>query len=154
MVGQIPLSAILVALAFALLVAGGVEDARHRTIGNGKNAALALLAPVWWWSLGLAPWPDMALQLGVATLVFLPFVGLFALGWMGGGDVKLLGALALWLPLGAFAEMLVIMSIAGGAITLLLMVEARLRRREGAIEVPYGIAIAGAALPLIAGTVS
>jgi len=146
--------ALLLALAAALLVAGGVEDVRHRTIGNRKNAALALLAPAWWWASGLAPWPDMLLQFGLAGLVFLPFVGLFALGWMGGGDVKLLGALALWLPLGAFAEMLAVMSLVGGAITLLLMVESRLRRRPGAIEVPYGVAIAVAAMPMLAGTIS
>jgi prepilin peptidase CpaA len=66
----------------------------------------------------------------------------------------MIGALALWLPLGAFAEMLVIMSLAGGAITALLMIDTRMRRKEGAIEVPYGIAIAMAALVALPGTVS
>jgi prepilin peptidase CpaA len=147
-------SALLVALAGALLVWAGIEDARRRTIANGKNLALALLAPAWWWANGLALWPDMALQLGVATLLFLPFVLLFALGWMGGGDVKMLGALALWLPIGAFVEMLVVMSVAGGIITVLLMIEARVRRNTAALEVPYGVAIAGAALVSLAGTIS
>jgi prepilin peptidase CpaA len=112
------------------------------------------MAPAWWWANGLSPWPDMALQLAVALAVFAPFVLLFALGWMGGGDVKMIGALALWLPLGAFVQMLVIMSIAGGVITAVLMIEARLRRREGALEVPYGIAIAAAALFALPQTVS
>ena len=148
-------SAILIALAGALLLAGGIEDARHRTIGNGKNAALALLAPIWWWANGLAPWPDMAIQFGLACLLFLPFVGLFVMGRMGGGDVKMLGALALWLPLGTFTQMLVVMSLAGGAITLLLMIEAKWRRTSiAAVEVPYGVAIAGAAIALLPGTVS
>jgi len=144
----------LLCIAFALLLAGGIEDARRRTIGNGINAALALLAPIWWWANGLA-WPDMAVQLGLAVLLFLPFMALFFLNKMGGGDVKMLGALALWLPLGAFAQMLVIMSVAGGAITLLLLAEARWRRASvTAIEVPYGVAIAGAAIALLPGTVS
>lgn len=147
-----PTAADLLLLAAGLiLVAGGIEDARRRTIGNGKNAALALLAPLWWWANGLSLWPDVAVQLGVAVLLFLPFVGLFALGWMGGGDVKMLGALGLWLPLGAFASMLVAMSLAGGAITLLLLLEARWRRSGAAVEVPYGVAIAAAALLALPG---
>jgi len=141
----------LLLAAGLILVAGGIEDARRRTIGNGKNAALALLAPLWWWANGLSLWPDVAVQLGVAVLLFLPFVGLFALGWMGGGDVKMLGALGLWLPLGAFASMLVAMSLAGGAITLLLLLEARWRRSGAAVEVPYGVAIAAAALLALPG---
>ena len=42
---------------------------------------------------------------------------------MGGGDVKLIGALALWLPLPALIWMLVVMSLIGGAVTLALLIE-------------------------------
>jgi prepilin peptidase CpaA len=38
---------------------------------------------------------------------------MFSFGWMGGGDVKLLTALALWLPWQAVIMLLVIMSLAG-----------------------------------------
>jgi len=140
--------------AGALLLWSGIEDARLRTISNAKNAALALMAPAWWWANGLSPWPDMALQFGIALAVFAPFVGAFAMGWMGGGDVKMLGALALWLPFGAFAQMLVWMSLIGGAITVALMIEARVKPKDGAIEIPYGVAIAAAAMLLLPGTVS
>ena len=136
----------LLALLAALLVAAGVEDARRRTIGNGLNAAIALAAPIWWWASGLAPWPDMALQVGVAAIVFAIFVGAFALGLMGGGDVKLIGALALWLPPAAVLPMLVVMSLTGGAVTLAMLVDRRVRRNAAPIEVPYGIAIAAAGL--------
>ena len=44
----------------------------------------------------------------------------FALGAMGGGDVKLIGALALWLPFQAVIVLLFIMSVAGGVLTLAL----------------------------------
>lgn len=145
---------VMLVLAGAILVSSGIEDAHHRTIANGKNALLALLAPLWWHANGLSPWPDMAIQFGLASAVFLPFAGLFALGWMGGGDVKMIGALALWLPLGAFAQMLVVMSLVGGAITAVMMIEARMRAKKDAIEVPYGIAIAMAALVALPGTVS
>jgi len=138
-----------VTLAVALglmLVSAGIEDVRIREIANWKNAAIALAAPLWWWSNGLAPWPDMAMQLGFAAIVFAAMIGVFAMGWMGGGDVKLIAALALWLPVSRFLDMIMIMSIAGGFVTLLLMIERKMRRTPDAIEVPYGVAIAVATL--------
>jgi prepilin peptidase CpaA len=66
----------------------------------------------------------------------------YFLGGMGGGDVKLLGALALWLPPGATLKLLVIMSIAGGALTLAMVIRHRMASHEGKLEIPYGIAIA------------
>ena len=93
--GDVYVTLLLVALAL-LLVSAGIQDARTREIANWKNAAIALLAPLWWWANGLALWPDVAMQAGVAALVFAFFLGAFALGQMGGGDVKMIGALALW----------------------------------------------------------
>ncbi|SEL30844.1 prepilin peptidase CpaA [Sphingomonas palmae] len=129
-----------------LLVSAGIEDARTREIANWKNAAIALLAPVWWFAIGLDPWPMMAIQLGVALFVFALFCGAFALGQMGGGDVKLIGALALWLTPMNVMNMLIVMSIAGGALTVVFLLDHKLLRREGAIEIPYGVAIALAGL--------
>ena len=77
---------------------------KSRTIPNWLNLAIALLAIPFWWSIGLPLWPDIALQIGVAALVFGLFAIAFALGAMGGGDVKLIGALALWLPLAGGAR--------------------------------------------------
>jgi prepilin peptidase CpaA len=143
---------LLVALA-VLLVSAGVQDARTREIANWKNIVIALLAPLWWLANGLALWPDMGIQLGVALLVFAFFVGAFALGQMGGGDVKLIGALALWLPAQPLIWMLILMSLIGGALTLLLMIEKRLRRNgKLPLEIPYGVAIAIAALIVLPGT--
>jgi prepilin peptidase CpaA len=130
----------------ALLLAAGIEDARRRTISNWTILAVATLAPVWWCAQAYALWPDIAIQLAFAAVVFGLFVGAFALGMMGGGDVKLIGALALWLPVVPFLNLLIVMSLAGGAVTLLMMAERRLRPREGALEVPYGVAIAFAGL--------
>ena len=132
-----------------LLLSAGVQDARTREIGNAKNAAIALLAPLWWVAIGLDPWPGMAIQLGVALAVFAIFAGAFALGQMGGGDVKLITAVALWLPPFALLDMLLLMSLLGGALTLLFLIERRWRRSEGPIEVPYGVAIALAGLLMV-----
>lgn len=130
-----------------LLVSAGIEDARKREIANWKNAAITLLALPWWWANGLSIWPDMGVQIGVALLVFAFFAGAFAIGQMGGGDVKLIGALALWLPVQPLIWMLILMSLIGGGLTLLMMAEKKLRSRNGMpLEIPYGVAIAIATL--------
>lgn len=138
--------ALLLGALALLLVSAGIQDARSREIANWKNAAIMLLAPLWWGANGLFVWPDMAAQIGLAFLVFALFAGAFAMGWMGGGDVKMIGALALWFPLTSLIWMLVVMSLLGGALTLVLLAEQAIRRKAGAIEIPYGVAIAIAAL--------
>lgn len=139
---------LLAALAL-LLVAASWFDLKSRTIPNELNLAVALLAIPFWWATGLPLWPDAAIQIGVAALVFALFALAFAAGAMGGGDVKLIGALGLWLPWQALIKLLVIMSLAGGALTLALLVRHRLARREERLEVPYGVAIAFAGLWLL-----
>ncbi|MGN7160724.1 A24 family peptidase [Sphingomonas sp. SAFR-052] len=138
------------ALALVLLLAAaGIEDARTREIANWKNAAIALLAPLWWWANGLSG-IAMAWQAGVSTGVFAMFVAAYAAGQMGGGDVKLIGALALWLPPGAVLSMLLVMSLIGGVLTILFLIDRRLRRAQQPPEIPYGIAIALAGMLAIA----
>lgn len=139
-------STILLVVLGLILVSAGIEDARKREIANWKNAAIALLAVPWWVAAGLSLWPEIAIQIGVALAVFALFALAFHFGMMGGGDVKMIGALALWFPFQPLVTMLVIMSLAGGAITLLMLVDKWLRRRSEQPEVPYGIAIAIAAL--------
>lgn len=137
---------ILILVLGGLLVSAGIQDARTREIANWKNAAVALLAPVWWYANGLDVWPDMALQVGGALAVFLVFLVAFHFGMMGGGDVKLIVALALWLPFPAFLTMLMVMSIAGGVVTIVMMIDRAWKKNEGQVEVPYGVAIAIAGL--------
>jgi len=145
MVGGLPNALLLGALAL-LLVSAGIEDARTREIANWKNIAIAGLAPMWWWANGWVLWPDIAIQVGVASIVFAFFIGAFAMGWMGGGDTKMIGALALWFPFDALAWMLIVMSLLGGALTLLLMIERAIRKKAEQPEIPYGVAISIAAL--------
>ena len=137
---------ILIFVLGGLLVSAGIEDARTREIANWKTATVALLAPLWWYANGLDPWPDMAVQLGCALAVFAVFLLAFHFGMMGGGDVKLIVALALWLPFPSFLTMMMVMSIAGGVVTLIMMSESRFRKNRENIEVPYGVAIAIAGL--------
>ena len=137
------------ALALMLLWAA-VVDIRTRTIANGLNLAIALMAPLFWWAAGVDLWPDAAMRMGVAAAVFLLFALAFHIGAMGGGDVKLAAALALWFSPGSTLKLIVLMSIAGGVLTLIVLIEHKLKKIEGRPEVPYGVAIAFGGLWLLA----
>lgn len=143
------LASFLLLALVVLLLSAGIEDVRTREIANWKNALIALLAPGWWVASGLSLWPGVAIQLAVAVAVFGLFVAAFWLGQMGGGDVKLIGALALWLPPQPLLWMLVLMSLLGGGLTLLMVADKLLRKKKQLPEIPYGVAIAMAALLVI-----
>ncbi|MDO7841012.1 prepilin peptidase [Sphingomonas sp. CA1-15] len=130
----------------ALLVSAGIQDARTREIANWKNVVIGLLAPLWWVANGMPVWPDMLIQIAVASIVFGFFVGMFFIGQMGGGDVKMIGALALWFPLSLLVWMLAVMSIAGGVLTIVMMIERKILKKTTPLETPYGLAIAFASL--------
>ncbi|WP_298301616.1 prepilin peptidase [uncultured Erythrobacter sp.] len=136
---------LLIALAIALLYAA-FTDIRSRTIANWLNLGIAAFAPIFWWASGLSLWPDVAIQLGVALSAFAVFAGMFALGMMGGGDVKLLTALALWIEPNAFLQLLLVMAVAGGLLTVGMAVVHAMRKRKDKLAIPYGVAIAIGAL--------
>jgi prepilin peptidase CpaA len=144
---------LIAAVPLMLLAWAAWGDLRTRTIPNWLCAAIALTAPLWWWAGGLPLWPDVPIQIGLAAGAFALFVIPFAMGAMGGGDVKLIGALALWLPLPWLMKMLVVMAVAGGVLTLAMLAMHRLRKAEGNPEIPYGVAIAFAGLWVIANDV-
>ena len=145
-----PFTEVLLGLLALLLIVAAVIDVRTFTISNGLNAAVALLAPLYWLSVGLDPWPGMAIQLGVAAAVFALFALTFVIGMMGGGDVKLAAALALWFAPSDTIEFLVLMSLAGGVLTLAILAWHRVKKRPGRPEIPYGVAIAFGGLAILA----
>ena len=140
---------ILLGTLAILLVIAAVIDVRRFTISNRLNLTVALLAPLYWWSVGLPLWPGAAIQIGLAVAVFGLFSIAFFLGMMGGGDVKLAAALALWFSPLATARFLVFMSIAGGVLTLVVLLRHRHLKKPGKPEVPYGVAIAIGALAIL-----
>ena len=140
---------LLMAGLAAILVIAAAIDVRTFTISNKLNLTVALLAPLYWLSVALPLWPDVGLQLAVGAAVFLVFAGAFYAGMMGGGDVKLAAALALWFPPYATIKLLVIMSFAGGLLTLGVLGWHRWRGREGRPEIPYGVAIAVGGLAIL-----
>ena len=139
---------LLAALAIALLVAA-FTDFRHRKIDNWLTAAIALGAPLFWFAMGLSL-PEIGWQIGIAIASFAVLAGLFALGAMGGGDVKLLTALALWIRPDWFLQLIVIMALLGGLLTIVFGAWHIARRRRDRIAIPYGIAISAAGLWVLA----
>jgi prepilin peptidase CpaA len=136
------LSWFFIALLSAAMAVAAIGDWRTRTIPNWLNGTIALLAIPFWWSVGLGLWPGVALQIGLAAAVFGLFAIAFRFGAMGGGDVKMAAALALWLPFAGVVKLMVIMSIAGGVLTVAMLAAHRISKAAGQPEIPYGIAIA------------
>jgi len=158
-------------LGFALcLSAAAVSDARHYKIPNRLPIAIAALWILYIITDRLAPdggnvpivWHFL-----VALVVFLVFFAAFALGRMGGGDVKLIAATALWVGPEGIAPFLILTSVAGLVLTLIIsLLRGRLGQpkspasdtntetdtdlhpdaadsaREPKAQIPYGIAIA------------
>jgi prepilin peptidase CpaA len=105
------------------------------------------------------PIADVGNHLAAGSLVLVVCFVFFSRGWIGGGDAKLAAATALWLGWAQLYEYLLLASLFGGALTLLLLEFrkrllppmlanqawlARLHERDGGV--PYGIALAAAAL--------
>ena len=142
----------------ALLVYAAVSDMLTMTISN--RVTLALFAGFFPVAIlcGLPP-QAFALHLLAGFLVLLLAFGMFAAGWMGGGDAKLAAATALWFgftDLGAFA---LTASLFGGVLTLFIvmfrswplpfagsMPAWTLKLHDEKTGIPYGIALATAAL--------
>lgn len=133
------------ALALILIWAAW-RDTQTFTIENRLVILVALMAPLFWWSVGLSLWPDAAIRVGLALLVFLILFGAFSIGMMGGGDVKLAAALALWFSPVGNLRFLVIMSFAGGLLTLFYWARHKALKKQDKVRVPYGVAIAAGAL--------
>ena len=147
------------ALLALCLILAAVEDAWRYRISNSLSLSIVALFVAIAALQGLrVDWLD---HLAGAGLVFAIGVPMFARGWLGGGDVKLLTAVALWCGLGDLPRLLLLMSLVGGGLVIVLLAVRRalpatdeaaprhgLLRRNGPI--PYGIAIAFAALLVLA----
>jgi prepilin peptidase CpaA len=135
------------------MLIAAVEDLRRLVIPNAVVMGLCTLWPL---QLALAPTislTDSAVAALCAASVFGAGVMLFSRGLMGGGDVKLLTAATLWAGPGLTPELLIVTAVLGGLLSLCLLSPLALRAvfapaapAAKRIPVPYGVAIAGAAL--------
>ena len=121
-------------LAFAtLLFAASCFDVLRLRIPNMIPAGLVVLFALQiLLGEGVRAPLDHLLAMGLALLILLP---LFALDMLGGGDVKLLAAVALWLGMGKLAALLILVGIVGGVFALVWLamrwlIRTRLRDRK------------------------
>ena len=140
------------AMAFA-----GAMDLLTMTIPN--RISLALVAAFIAAAL-FAGLPAHAVMLHVMSglLVLAIGIGLFAMGWAGGGDAKLLAAGALWFGLDQVVPFLVQTGICGACLTLMMVLfraypvaslpipEWAVKLHRTATGMPYALAISAGAL--------
>ncbi len=146
--------------AFPLLVIlAALSDITSFTIPN-RISALLIAAFAALVLLQARPMGEIGADAAVFVVALLAGIAMFAMGWIGGGDAKLMAAASLWLGVGAMPVFLVVTALAGGALAVLLLNArsswaqsylasgpgwlARLAKPGG--EVPYGVAIAAGAL--------
>ena len=136
---------LLVILIVALL-AGAVEDALRLRISN--VTCLVVLAS----GICAAVIEGPSLSLWQNALVFVGILALgtaaFAAGMLGGGDVKLLAASAIWVDLRHAVWLVTLIFLAGGVLALFYLAS-RPFRAQRSKRIPYGIAIAVGALAII-----
>lgn len=138
-----PLALILPAIAF--FSAAAVTDLRSRRIPNLLSVGLALVGfariAAGLWTGGSTA--TAALDLAAALAVFALGAAAFQLRMLGGGDVKLLAAGALWLGAAALGSFLMTTALVGGVLAVAYLLRMRFFRPAGPEPgLPYGIAIA------------
>lgn len=136
----------LMTLAAILMICSAISDLRWREISNGLNGLIATAAIPFWYAAGWSLWPDVAVVTGVALATFGFFLLLYMLNAMGGGDVKNVFAVFLWVPTSIATQALMVMALAGAAVSAAMLVHQIVRRPVAKPEVPYGVAIAAAGL--------
>jgi prepilin peptidase CpaA len=110
------LLSILPVVCLGLILAASLHDIVARTIPNGLPLALALAGIV----VG-ALHGYLLGSLLAAGAVFVLSAVCWRRGWMGGGDVKLLGAAALGMPPGSVPTFVAAVAIAGGLLALVYL---------------------------------
>lgn len=149
---------ILQSILPAILILAALRDATSFTIPNW----MSLVAVALFWPAALLAGMSggaigISAAVGVAALI--AGMGMFALGWIGGGDAKLFAAAALWLGWPAVLPFLVFTAFAGGGLAVALLWSRRLGQPLAAAgpawfgrlltpgeNVPYGLAIAAGGL--------
>ena len=142
----------------ALMAFAASSDLFTMTISNRLSLALTggffLLTLIIGMSLAA-----IGMHLAAGALVLVISFGFFSQGWIGGGDAKLVAATALWFGFDYLLDYLIYASLFGGVLTLVLIQFRKLplpgplarqpwilRLHETGGGIPYGIALAAAAL--------
>ena len=147
--GTLQLAAALAAVL--CLAAAAIEDAWRYRISNALVIGVILCFAVFAAAQGSWPLLGWSLAAGVGMLVvaMLPF----ALGIFGGGDTKLIAAMALWTQFAGLPRFLLVMSACGGILGVVWLIRRRLARPKApavatpAAATPAAALQASAAMP-------
>lgn len=112
------LAVIIAAIALACLLAAAVSDIARFEIPDGLSIALLATAVAYGFATPGFGWLS---HLAAPLVMFGVGLFIFSRGWMGGGDIKLLVALAAWTGLGGLPLQLASVAIAGGGLSLVLI---------------------------------
>jgi prepilin peptidase CpaA len=160
------LHSLALSLFAAVMAVAAFEDFRRLKI---PNLLPLLLCATWPLQVAVAPIAGgiVGFVLGAVGCALAVFAGgaiLFAHGWFGGGDVKLLSAATLWAGAPQTPGLLAVTGVLGGVLALILLspvgryalaARSLLGERVAAATppsqapVPYGVAIAGAGLIVV-----
>ncbi|MFZ5835349.1 MAG: A24 family peptidase [Pseudomonadota bacterium] len=148
-----PVTVLCIVLFFSIMLVSAIYDLVTYTIPHFAPLLLIALFVVFAGWQGL-PWAQTFGHAGVGIAMLVAGWVLFALGLLGGGDVKLFAATSLWMGWGGMANYLIIFSLCGGILALTLLLFRRLplpaglarhnwiavlhRKEQG---VPYGVAL-------------
>ena len=109
--------------------------------------------------LGGLGWLEILQHVAAGAAVLAVAIVMFARGWIGGGDAKLMSATVLWFGFDQLANYAVGVALLGGLLTMLILSYRNVippifiagrdwaeRLHDKNAGVPYGVAIGGAAL--------
>ncbi len=142
----------------ALMAFAAATDLFTMTIPNRVSIALVAGFVCMAFITGLG-WEAIALHFGVGLAMLVICLGMFAMGWIGGGDAKLFAATSLWMGQEYIFDYALTAAILGGVLTIIIIAlrayplpagfasQSWLARLHNAGEgVPYGIALAASGL--------
>lgn len=154
----------VITLFMALSLTAAITDVHSFRIPNSISVAIAGLFPVHVlaqaYSTGAGVGTEWLYSLAIAAIILVVGLVMFALKYVGGGDVKFLAAAALWAGPSWIFDMLLLTSLVGGVMALLMISSLRQTLayvcnycRLSAVSetlmanaLPYGVAISAGAL--------
>lgn len=148
----------------ALMAYAAASDLFTMRIANWVSIAVVAGYLAMALMLGL-PMKEIGYHLACGFIVLVATFTMFALGWIGGGDAKLAAATAVWFGFSGILVYLVVAAAYGGILTVLLLQLRRFplpdfmmrqewiaRLHDKKTGIPYGIALAAAALVIYPNT--
>ena len=148
---------LIVSIFVLCMLAAAYKDATTMTIPNWISIVLVvgffLIIPFVWPS-----WSEFGVHILVGLAFFLSGFAMFAFGWLGGGDAKLMAATALWWQWPDAVLYILYTTILGAGLAIFLMIGRKYipvkvltspwayKMFKDEKKMPYGLALAAGAL--------